>query len=109
MSAKSTGQSIVKGSMILLIANFTVKLIGAIFKIPLTNLLGNTGMGYFNAAYSIYAGLFVIATAGLPVAVSKMVSESVVTGNLKETKKIYNAAFMMFLECLICSQPLSAR
>lgn len=97
MSAKSTGQSIVKGSMILLIANFTVKLIGAIFKIPLTNLLGNTGMGYFNAAYSIYAGLFVIATAGLPVAVSKMVSESVVTGNLKETKKIYNAAFMMFL------------
>lgn len=97
MSAKSTGQSIVKGSMILLIANFTVKLIGAFFKIPLTNLIGDTGMGYFNFAYNIYAGLFVIATAGLPVAVSKMVSESTVTGNLKETKKIYTAASTIFI------------
>ena len=97
MSEKSLGQSVVKGSLILLIANFTVKIIGALFKIPLQHLIGDEGMGYFNAAYTIYSGLFVVATAGLPVAVSKMVSESMVTGNLKETKRIYKVAYSIFL------------
>ena len=41
---KDKAQSVLKGSLILLIANFTVKLIGAAFKIPLTNLIGNEGV-----------------------------------------------------------------
>ena len=94
---KNQGQSLVKGSLILLIANFLVKIIGAAFKIPLTNLLGNEGMGYFNAAYNIYAGLFVIATAGLPVAVSKMVSAAGQSGSTKEMKRIFNIAYILFL------------
>jgi len=97
MSAKSMGQSVAKGSAILLIANLMVKIIGALFKIPLQRLIGNEGMGYFGAAYSIYSGLFVVATAGLPVAVSKMVSESMVQGNLRETKRIYRTAYAIFL------------
>ena len=97
MSAKSMGQSVAKGSAILLVANLMVKIIGAMFKIPLQRLIGNEGMGYFGAAYSIYSGLFVIATAGLPVAVSKMVSESMVQGNLRETKRIYHTAYVIFL------------
>ncbi len=97
MSAKSMGQSVAKGSAILLIANFMVKIIGAMFKIPLQHLIGDEGMGYFNAAYNIYSGLFIVATAGLPVAVSKMVSESMVQGNLRETKRIYRTAYAIFL------------
>ena len=73
MAEKSFGQSVAKGSAILLIANLTVKIIGALFKIPLQHLIGDEGMGYFNAAYNIYAGLFVVATAGLPVAISNRV------------------------------------
>lgn len=94
---KKQGQSIVAGSLILLLANLLVKIIGAVFKIPLVSLLGNEGMGYFNAAYQIYAGLFVVATAGLPVAVSKMVSASTVKGNLKEAKNIFKCAYIMFV------------
>lgn len=97
MADKSLGQSVAKGSAILLVANLLVKIIGALFKIPLQHLIGDEGMGYFNAAYNIYAGLFVVATAGLPVAVSKMVSESMTTGNLKETKRIYRVAYTIFL------------
>lgn len=97
MAEKSFGQSVAKGSAILLIANLAVKIIGALFKIPLQHLIGDEGMGYFNAAYNIYAGLFVVATAGLPVAVSKMVSESMVTGNFKETKRIFRVAYAIFL------------
>ena len=97
MAEKSLGQSVAKGSVILLAANLMVKIIGALFKIPLQHLIGDEGMGYFNAAYNIYAGLFIVATAGLPVAVSKMVSESMVTGNLRETKRIYRVAYAIFL------------
>ncbi len=92
-----TSQTVLKGSVILLTANFIVKLIGAIFKIPLVNLLGNEGMAYFNAAYTIYSGLFVIATAGLPVALSKMIAESRAKGNLFETKRIFKVAFTIFI------------
>ncbi len=94
---KSHGQSLVKGSLILLLANLLVKIIGAGFKIPLTNIIGNEGMGYFSAAYSIYSGLFVIATAGLPVAVSKMVSGASAKGNYKEIKRIFFIVYMIFL------------
>ncbi len=94
---KSQGQSLVKGSLILLLANLLVKIIGAGFKIPLTNIIGNEGMGYFSAAYSIYSGLFVIATAGLPVAVSKMVSGASAQGNYKEIKRIFSIVYMIFL------------
>lgn len=86
---KIQSQSVLGGTLILLIANLAVKIIGAGFKIPLTNLIGDHGMGYFNSGYSVYAGVFIIATAGLPVAVSRMVSESMALGRLKETKRIF--------------------
>ncbi len=90
------GQSVLKGSLILVIANLLVKVIGALFKIPLTNLLGNEGMGYFSAAYTIYSGLFTVATAGLPVAIAKMIAESTAHNNLKELKRIHHVSYVMF-------------
>ena len=51
-----------------------VKLIGALYKIPLANILGETGFSYFNTAYNIYNVLLMISTAGLPVALSKTIS-----------------------------------
>lgn len=90
-------QSVLMGTMILLLANGLVKLIGAAFKIPLVNLIGDHGMGFFSAGYSVYSGVFVIATAGLPVAVSRMVSESMARGRLRETKRIFAVAYMIFI------------
>ena len=54
-----------------------MKIIGALFKIPLANILGETGNADFNNAYNIYAVLLTISTAGLPVALSKMISEAI--------------------------------
>ncbi|MCI9626340.1 MAG: polysaccharide biosynthesis protein [Clostridia bacterium] len=95
--SKIQSQSVLGGTLILLIANLAVKIIGAGFKIPLTNLIGDHGMGYFNSGYSVYAGVFIIATAGLPVAVSRMVSESMALGRLKETKRIFFIAYLIFI------------
>jgi len=81
-----------EGAAVLVIAHLVVKVIGACFKIPLANVLQETGMAYFTRAYNLYAALFVMATAGLPVAVSKMVSESLAKKNFLESRKILRAA-----------------
>jgi len=85
-------QSYLQGAVILVFANLLVKAIGALFKIPLANIIEEEGMAIFNTAYNLYACMFVIATAGLPVAVSKMVSASLAKNNYAETKKIFKAA-----------------
>jgi len=81
-------KSFMYGAAILLAANLIVKVIGAGFKIPLTYILGEEGMGIFTTSYTIYTWLFVIATAGFPVAISKMVAESSALGRKKETGRI---------------------
>ena len=84
------------GALILLIANILVKCIGALFKIPLLNLIGEEAFGIFMSAYSIYAFFFVIATAGLPVAVSKMLAESYALRRFSEAKKIFKVVLVAF-------------
>ena len=88
-------QSFMEGAAVLIVAHLLVKVIGACFKIPLANVLHETGMAYFNRAYNLYAAIFVMATAGLPVAVSKMVSESITKKNFAESKKILRAAILL--------------
>jgi len=88
-------QSYLKGAVILVFANALVKVIGALFKIPLANIIEEEGMAIFNTAYNLYACMFVIATAGLPVAVSKMVSASLARHNYAETNKIFKAALTL--------------
>ncbi|MFI3115653.1 MAG: polysaccharide biosynthesis protein [Clostridia bacterium] len=89
--------SFLKGAVILVIANFIVKFIGVIYKIPLGNLLSGDGMAYFTAAFDIYLLLLAFSTAGLPVAVSKMVSESYALRRFSEMEKIFNIALISFV------------
>lgn len=84
-----------EGAAVLVVAHLVVKIIGACFKIPLANILQETGMAYFTRAYNLYAAMFSMATAGLPVAVSKMVSESLAKKNYAESKKILHAAVIL--------------
>jgi len=69
-------QTIVKGAMILMVANLTTRLIGAGFRIPLSYVIGDEGLGLFGAAFQIFAIMFIVATAGFPIAISKMVAET---------------------------------
>lgn len=68
-----------------------VKVVGALFKIPLTNLIGGQGMAYFTTAYDIYVWMYIITTAGLPVAISRMVSESNAQGRYKNARGPFGA------------------
>lgn len=89
-------KSFVQGAAVLIAANVAVKVIGAVFRIPLDQLLGKSGMGLFNVAYVLYTTMLVISTAGLPVAVSKMVAEAVSLGRARETRRIAVAAGLVF-------------
>lgn len=88
-------QNFMKGAVILIAANIIVKLIGAAFKIPLTYLLNEEGMALFSTSYTMYTFLFIVATAGLPVAISRMISQSRAKGNLKEVKKIFSVSIRL--------------
>ena len=85
------------GVAALTLANLFVKVVGLVLKIPLRHLLTDAGMVYYNNAYDIYAWLFTVATTGLPVAVSLMVSEDRAKGNVRETRKIFRVTMLLFI------------
>ena len=85
------------GVIALTLGNLFVKVVGLVLKIPLHNILGDAGMAYYNNAYDIYAWLFTIATTGLPTAISMLISEDRVKGNIKETKKIFRVTVALFI------------
>ncbi|MBR7133263.1 MAG: polysaccharide biosynthesis protein [Clostridia bacterium] len=76
MSSAKNGGTVGKGAIILLLSSVIVKLIGAFFKIPLASdkVLGDLGFGYFSVAYDIFTPIYTVATAGFPVAISKILS-----------------------------------
>ena len=93
---KSEGQQtsavLMKGATILVIAGIVSKIFGAIFRIPLTNMIGAEGQAYYSAAYALYMLLFTIATAGFPVAISRMVSSRIAEGDFINAHKSYKLA-----------------
>lgn len=89
-------KNFLSGALILTIANAMVNVIGAFYKIPLANLLGTTGMNYYNDGYQIYALLFVLSTAGVPVAIAKMVSEAIAEERTNEPRTILRNALLIF-------------
>ncbi|NCB50818.1 MAG: polysaccharide biosynthesis protein [Clostridia bacterium] len=85
-------QNYLHGAAILAAGVVIMKILGAIYKIPLQNILGDTGYGYFNGAYTIYNVLLTISTAGLPVALSRMISEANTLGHSMQARRIFRVA-----------------
>ena len=85
------------GAFILSASNLLIKLIGAVFRVPLTEIVGVTAMGYFSSAYNIYNLLLSIATAGLPIGISVMISRSLATGKLRDISRIMKIAALSFV------------
>lgn len=84
------------GATVLIIANFIVKIIGVIYKVPLANILGQDGMGYLSSAYEIYQLMLTIFASGGAVAVSKMVAESIALNHFAEVRKEVRVLFFTF-------------
>ena len=87
------GRSFLKGAAILAAAGLIAKFIGAAFRIPLTYVVGAEGMGLYQMAFPIYTFLLVASTSGLPVAISKMVSEKMAQNDRRGAHRIFVVAF----------------
>ena len=85
------------GTLILMGSGILVKLIGAFFSIPLANLYGADGNDIFISAYYVYTAMYVISSAGLPVAVSKMVAERRALCQLQEVRRIARVSMGAFV------------
>ncbi len=79
------------------LSTIIVKIIGMFYKIPLNAIIGDQGFTYFTAAYDIYTVLLVISTTGLPVAMSRMVSEAHTLGNGKQMQRIFKTALIAYM------------
>lgn len=93
--SESYGKRFLSSVAILAISTFIVKIIGMFYKIPMMELLGAEGMGYFNSAYEIYSLFFVISTTGIPVAISILVSENKASKKYSNIKKIYKISLII--------------
>ena len=97
MSNTPKKQSFLHGATLLAAATVIVKIIGAVYKIPLQAILGKIGYSYFSSAYDIYTLLLLISTAGLPVAMSRMISQATSLGDHAQTRRVYNTSRAIFL------------
>lgn len=101
---RSPGQSFMQGTIILSVGVLIVKLLGALYKIPLTNMIGELGMSYFNTAYQLYLPIYTLASAGFPSAVARLVSEYTARGENGTARAVYRSALPFF----ICSGALGS-
>lgn len=95
-AVKNSTKLFFSGVVVLTVANLLVKVIGLLFKIPMNSVVGDEGMGYYTSAYTIYTFFYMISTAGLPVAVSIMISEARSKGQLRQIKKILRTTVILF-------------
>ena len=88
--------SFLSGVGILTLSSLIVKVMGLFYRIPLLGRLGTEGMGYFNTAYELYALFCVISTAGLPVAMSVLISALEAEGRASESRRVFRVSFLLF-------------
>lgn len=93
---KKKVQSLTMGTIILFISALAVKIIGALFKIPLTNRIGGQGMGYYMTAYSVFNPVYAVSVAGFPAAIVRVTAIISSKGDERAKKRITYNAFLAF-------------
>lgn len=85
-----------KNAAFLFISVAITKIVGALFKIPLANLLGGTGMGYFSTAYGLYSPIFALTAAGIPTVIMRTTARCAACDNLGRAAAVRKYAIMLF-------------
>lgn len=89
-------QNFMHGAAILTVGVVIMKILGAIYKIPLGSILGDYGYGIFIATYTVYNIFFTLSTAGMPVALSRLIAEADANGRRRQEEKTFRAAIGTF-------------
>lgn len=94
MANKSIKNSFILQGSVLAMAGILVRIIGLIYRIPLTNILGEDGMGCYSTAFDVYNILILLSSQSMPIAVSKLVSEKLGKGENYNAHKIFRGALI---------------
>lgn len=86
----------IKNTAILFVSMTITKIVGALFKIPLANLLGGTGMGYFSTAYGLYSPIFALTAAGIPTVIMRTTARCTASGTKNHALAVRKYALIMF-------------
>jgi len=97
MNEANRQKKLVTGVLFLTLSAVAVKVIGLFYKIPLVNILGDDGMGYFSSAYTIYTLFHMLSTAGLPIAVSILVAECLAKNNHAKARRVLRITLVLFI------------
>lgn len=95
--ASKKGQNFFHGAAIYTVGIIVIKILGAIYKIPLGNILGDDGFTHFDVAYKIYNVFLTISTAGFPVAMSRLISESDTVDRDQQVSRVFKVGIFTFL------------
>lgn len=102
--AKAKEQNYLHGAAIMTAGVIIMKILGALYKIPLGNMLGDDGYGLFLQAYYVYSLFLTLATAGFPVALSRMISAAQTRGLQMQARRTYQVAWWTFFALgVVCS------
>ena len=93
--AKKKGGSFVKQAAILAAASLLVRFLGFIYRWPLTNMIGDEGNAIYAGGYYIYTFLLILSSAGLPAAISKLVSERIALKQYRNAHRVFQAALVI--------------
>ncbi len=95
MKGRDKNGGFVKGALIIAGGGFVAKLIGALYRIPLTNCIGGHGMGLYQMIYPVYCMLLTVSATGIPSALSKLTAERIARG--ESSKPLFILALRLFL------------
>lgn len=90
--AKKKGGSFIKQAAILAAAGILVRFLGFVYRLPLTNMIGDEGNAIYAGGYYIYTFLLILSSAGLPAAISKLVSERIALKQYRNAHRVFQAA-----------------
>ena len=89
-------QSVLCGSVWLIGSALLAKLLGAVFRLPLTAMLGGTGMGYFSCAYGLFLPVFALSVTGINTAVSALTAQSLAKNDPQTVRRIAGMSLRIF-------------
>ena len=88
-------ENIVKGAAVIALGGFIAKIVGALYRIPLTNLIGGEGIGLYQLVYPFYCLLLTVSATGIPSSIAKLTAERIERG--ESPRPLFSLAMKMFL------------
>ncbi len=86
----------IEGALVLTLAMVIVKIVGALYKLPMIGIIGEDGNGFYTTAYNLYSTIYSLAVTGFPVAVSKIVSSYATQGRYRDIRQVKRVSTVFF-------------